>query len=133
LQRFAPLARYATLLLLIILFIGTHVPANSLPQSFTLIDKLVHCLAYLGLTVSVLGSWELTRGALKPQHYFTVWLAGTLYGALDEVTQIPVGRHADPSDWLSDVLGIVLGLALYRLVSPWIFKLTKFRLATSGG
>ena len=94
-QRFAPIARFATVLLMLGMFIATHIPPGTLPHHVSHIDKLLHCLVYLALTFSVLTSWELTVGQLRPQHYFTVWLVGTLYGAIDEITQIPVGRHAE--------------------------------------
>ena len=71
-------------------------------------DKLLHFGGYAVLTCCVLAGWELTIGMLEPKHYFAVWLAGTLYGAIDEITQIPVGRTCDMNDGLADVLGIVM-------------------------
>lgn len=131
-QRFAPVARFATVLLMLAMFVATHFPAGSMPHQVALFDKLVHCLVYMTLTFSALTSWELTIGQLRPHHYFTVWLVGTLYGAFDEVTQIPVGRHADVNDWFFDVAGIVLGLTAYRLLSPLMFRIARalyFKLA----
>lgn len=83
------------------------------------------------LAFSVLTSWELTIGQLRPHHYFTVWLVGTLYGAFDEITQIPVGRHADVRDWISDIAGIVLGLTLFRLLRPLLYRLVNFKVAVN--
>jgi len=71
---------------------------------------------YAALAVVVLAGWELTLGTLQPKHFFAVWLAGTLYGAIDEVTQIPFGRVSDPSDWMADCLGVVIGLVTYLAV-----------------
>jgi VanZ family protein len=34
------------------------------------------------------------------------------YGILDELTQIPVGRHADVRDWFADVTGAIIGIVL---------------------
>ena len=128
-RRVARLARFATVLLLLFLFVGTHYPPHAIPRQIAAADKYAHCLAYLSLAISALTSWELTVGMLLPQHYFTVWLLGTLYGAFDEVTQIPVGRHCDGLDWFSDILGIVLGLILYRLVRPLLHRLMNLRVA----
>jgi len=123
LKRAAAVARYTTLLLLIAMFLATHLPlpftmTSPLPLPYG--DKVLHAIAYMALALSSLISWELTSGLLQPQHYFAVWLLGTLYGAFDEVTQIPVGRTPDGTDWLSDILGLVLGLTLFRITRPWL-------------
>lgn len=117
----AQIARYATAILLIAMFIGTHLPANVSP-GLNVSDKLIHFLAYMTLTMSLLTSWELSTGILQPQHYFIVWLCCTLYGAVDEITQIPVGRVCDGLDWLADVGGILVGLILYRLLRPLLYR-----------
>ena len=101
------------------MFAGTHVPAGTFSHQVALFDKVIHSLVYLILTFSVLTSLELTIGQ------FTVWLVATLYGALDEITQIPVGRHADVNDWFFDIAGIVLGLTAYRLLSPVMFRIAR--------
>jgi VanZ family protein len=59
---------------------------------------------------------------LRPQHYFTVWLVCTLYGAFDEISQTPFGRSCDGLDWLADIVGIIAGLTLYRLVRPLVSR-----------
>lgn len=111
----ALLARCATVLLLVVMFIFTHYPMPVSP-GITISDKLVHFVAFLTLTFMILLSWELSAGVLQPKHYFVVWLVTTLYGALDEITQIPVGRVCDGLDWLADVVGIVAGLIIYQLL-----------------
>ena len=120
-QRAASIARRATLFLLIATFVATHLPSVG-HHSITYLDKLMHIGAYAVLAFSVLVSWELTIGPLQPPHYFTVWLEGTLYGAFDELTQIPVGRICDGLDWLSDIVGIVIGLTIFRLSRPLIYR-----------
>ncbi len=118
----AQIARYATGLLLLAMFVGTHVP-GSISPAVPYSDKVIHALAFLSLTLSLLISWELSAGALRPQHYFFVWLFCTLYGAFDEITQIPVGRTCDGLDWLADLGGILTGLVLYRLLRPLLSRL----------
>ena len=117
----AQFARYATAILLVAMFVGTHLPSQVAP-GLTFSDKLIHFLAYMTLTMSLLTSWELSAGILQPQHYFIVWLSCTLYGAFDEITQIPVGRVCDGLDWLADVGGILVGLILYRLLRPLWYR-----------
>ena len=118
----AQFARYATGLLLLAMFVGTHMPASFSP-AVSYSDKVIHALAFLSLTLSLLISWELSAGVLRPQHYFAVWLFCTLYGAFDEITQIPVGRTCDGLDWLADLGGILTGLVLYRLLRPLLSRL----------
>lgn len=113
----AQFARYATVLLLLAMFVGTHLPSRFTP-GITYSDKVIHAMAFMSLTLCLLTSWELSAGILQPQHYFAVWLFCTLYGAFDEITQIPVGRSCDGLDWLADIGGILVGLILYRLVRP---------------
>ena len=128
-RKLARLARYATVLLLLALFVATHTPAQAIPYRVANADKIAHCLAYMALSFSVLVSWDLTIGQLRPQHFFMVWLVGTLYGAFDEVSQIAVGRHCDVRDWMSDILGLVIGMILFRLMRPLLSRLVKFRYA----
>ncbi len=122
LASYARFARYATVLLLMLLFFATHYPVHGQPLRVASADKFAHCLAYMVLSLSVLVSWDLSIGRLQPHHYFTVWLVGTLYGAFDEITQIPVGRHCDAYDWLCDIAGIILGLTLFRIFRPLLFR-----------
>lgn len=88
-------------------------------------DKLIHLVGYMLLTISALASLELSIGELRPQHYFMVWLLGTVYGAIDEVTQIPVGRTCDGLDWLADIVGIVIGLSIFRVARPLLYRLIE--------
>lgn len=122
LRRAASLARIAMVLLLLIMFIGTHVPIALSVHGPSSADKVVHLTAYLALTIVALASWELSIGELRPHHYFTVWLCGTVYGAFDEITQIPVGRTCDGLDWLADIVGIVIGLTIFRLSRPLMYR-----------
>ena len=130
-RKLATFARYATVLLLLALFVGTHMPGHAMPYRLGSADKMAHCFAYFALAFSVLTSLDLTIGRLRPQHYFLVWLAGTLYGAFDEITQIAVGRHCDVRDWMFDILGIVIGLTLFRLSRPLLSRLVKSKVEVS--
>lgn len=119
-KKMASRARTLAVAYFIILFIATHVPTvGSGGPSFS--DKWAHFSAYLLLCALVLAGWELTIGKLQPRHYFAVWLAGVVYGAFDEWTQIPVGRTCDMSDWGADVLGVTLGIIVYQMMRPMLF------------
>lgn len=121
----ARLARYGTVAFFLCLFIGTHLPGHHFPHQIAAADKILHCVAYLGLAFATLISLDLAIGKLQPVHYFTVWLVGTLYGAFDEITQIPVGRHCDIHDWFCDMLGIVLALIVFRVTRPTLSRLLR--------
>lgn len=108
-------ARTLAVAYLLLLAGATHLPQVNMPP-IGASDKLYHFVAYAALAVVVLAGWELTLGTLQPKHFFAVWLAGTLYGAIDEITQSPFGRVSDASDWMADCLGVVIGLVTYLAV-----------------
>ena len=116
-------ARALAAVYLVVLFISTHMPSPPRLQILTIWDKFTHLSAYASLTFAVLIGWELTTGRLQPKHYFAVWFAGTFYAAFDELTQIPVGRHADMHDWLADVIGILLGMVAFGVGRVWIYRI----------
>ena len=122
LSSLARIARYGTAILLLVMFIGTHMPASQMfhvPSN----DKLLHFVAYFALCISALVSWEWTSGVLRAPHYFAVWLVCTLYGAMDEITQTPFGRTCDGVDWLADIVGVVAGLIVFQLLRPLLNRL----------
>jgi VanZ family protein len=99
------------------LFYLTHTPPSKLPRlpRIRMIDKWAHFLAYSGLAFlflcslkyrqkESLGSLKLTFGVLA------------IYGALDELLQIPVGRTASLYDFEADLAGIVFGCLLAVLL-----------------
>jgi VanZ family protein len=130
LRRAATFMWLATVGLLVAMFIGTHLP-SPLAVEISASDKTIHFWAYLSLSLFLLTSWELTIGRLRQVHYFTVWLGCTLYGAFDELTQIPVGRTCDSMDWLFDVMGVVTGLILFRVARPLIYRAAMLLPTTS--
>lgn len=88
------------------LFIGTHTPIQA-GEDLSELDKLAHFGAYFGLGV-LLTAWSMASGkSWKP---IGVIVALAIYGALDEILQIPVGRNAEVLDWVADVCGATLGV-----------------------
>ena len=80
-------------------------------------DKLAHGAAYgvLGFLLA-LGGFRGLSASLRTKTT-CILLTGAALGILDEVHQIFVpGRSSDPLDAAMDVLGVVLGLVLYRWV-----------------
>lgn len=92
------------------MFVGTHIPKVPVPlpgQS----DKLVHLTAYGGLAV-LLMAWQCSRRRVGLTRLLVMWLLLAGYGAFDEITQPFVGRVCDLHDWLSDLTGSAIGLAV---------------------
>lgn len=92
------------------IFVTTHIP-NPEAIAPKVSDKTLHFGAYAGLTLLWL-AWLQTRSKLHWK-----WLGWTLplmavYGAADEILQIPVGRHCDLYDWFADMGGVAIGLFL---------------------
>lgn len=108
-NRWAPrLAGLALAVYWIALFVGTHIPVNvQFVWSWT--DKLIHGGAYFGLA-ALLTAWSVLSG--KSWRPWVIAAALSAYGIADELLQIPVGRHADVSDWLADTLGAVTGVGV---------------------
>lgn len=110
--------RQAALVLLLgywlAIFAGTHIPSPPpvLPPDS---DKWAHLASYTALAFLV-GLNGALRVAWTWRHSTAVVLALALWGAVDEFTQIPVGRHCDLRDWFADVIGIVGGLTIFSAV-----------------
>ncbi|HEY4263157.1 MAG TPA: VanZ family protein [Schlesneria sp.] len=103
------------------MFFGTHLP--KMPQGLAgQSDKLLHFCAYCGLAVLLL-SWRITRGRVSLSQLLLFWLMIGAYGIFDEMTQPLVGRDCDIKDWLADLTGAAIGLAVAwpiatRLLAP---------------
>jgi VanZ family protein len=85
-------------------------PASDVPSAPPGVDKVVHVLLFAALAAS--GRWagvgELPLGA-----------ALVMYGGVSEVIQgvTPLGRSASVFDWFADVVGVLVGLGLWRLLA----------------
>jgi VanZ family protein len=99
----------------LILLVGTHLPPGSvlLPPEKHGSDKVLHFTAYAILAVLVATAWQLSSGVLTARHLRWVWFAVVIFGALDEITQIPVHRDCSIWDWSADALGAVAGLLAF--------------------
>jgi VanZ family protein len=97
------------------MFIGTHVPPTTsfLPNEEHNIDKVLHFTAYATLAGLLATVWQLSSGVLTARHLRWTWIAVVIYGALDEITQIPVNRDCDFWDWVADACGAAVGLLVF--------------------
>lgn len=121
-RRLALIARLCTIFVLVAMFAGTHMPV-SINHEIGYGDKSLHFWAYLTLAFGAAASWDLAAGRLQAPQYLLVWFVCVVYAALDEITQIPVGRSCDPMDWVFDAVGAAVGLTLFRLMRPLVYRL----------
>ena len=101
----------------LLLFTSTHLPkaVPILPGGH--VDKLVHAATYALLAGLLAITWQRSAGYLTPRHLRWAWIALAIYAALDELTQIPVGRDGNVADWCADAIGALVGLAIFRWLS----------------
>jgi VanZ family protein len=103
----------------IALVIGTHLPPAAVKLPHDQSDKLWHFGGYLGLAFLLAAAWQASSGRLNGRHLRLLWGAIAVFAALDEVTQLLVGRDASVGDWLADVLGAAIGLIVFRALQRW--------------
>lgn len=102
------------------MFIATHLPVSWMlgegaTEALSLSeggDKPIHFLAYAGLGF-LLMTFFAVKWDVSARRYAAVALVCCVYAAVDELTQIPVGRTADWWDFSADVLGCGFGLACH--------------------
>ncbi len=109
----------------LMLFVATHLPTVPMPHTANS-DKYIHFLAFAGL--AFLLAWSIPT---VPKHrWLNVVLAlavAIIYGAIDEISQTPVGRTADVMDWVADSAGAVFGIVCYVIMRHIIVTLGKAR------
>ena len=106
----APLSRGTFAVVVLVSLAVLFAPADDVPFAPPGVDKFVHAGLFLALAMT--GRWAGVGRTL---------LAALLvvYGAASEVLQdlTPLDRTASLADWLADVTGILLGLALWELLA----------------
>lgn len=101
------------------MFAGTHMPR--VPRVLAeRSDKLLHAIAYGGLSVLLLTCW-ICRKPITFRSVTRLWLLIGCYAAFDEITQPLVGRRADFADWIADVTGATIGLAVTWFIAIRFF------------
>lgn len=108
------------------LFVATHLPR--VPRELELPggDKSQHLVAYAGLAF-LLALRQSFGNSLTWKRAGALIGIVVLYGGIDELTQIPVGRTADIRDWFADAAGAVGGLALFAALRACLDRLAESR------
>lgn len=102
---------WTTLAYWIALFVATHIPLPPLPASGMGSDKVAHVAAFAGLGF-LCGLWLALGGRLSLARTLLLLAVLTVYGAVDEWLQQFVGRFTDLDDWIADVSGAAIGVAV---------------------
>ena len=119
-KRRQPLLLYAIAIYWAALFLATHLPARSLVSVPSYNDKVVHFGGYLLLSILLASNLHSHGLCVFRATTWTV-LATMLYGAFDELTQLPIpGRNGDINDWLADSCGAVVGATLFAVAVRWL-------------
>jgi VanZ family protein len=97
------------------LFVLTHIPVPKGMRQIRVSDKVIHFVAFFALAM-LGGRAALKRGRVLTGSWIAAWtLVYALYAAVDEGLQSLVGRTCDVRDWLFDVLGVGLAMAILAL------------------
>ncbi len=98
-----------------VLFLLSAWPDPIAPVWLAVNDKLVHLGLYSVMGGALAVGWLRSRPS--PPHWLMM-AVGALYGATDEWHQIMVpGRFPSWSDWIADLVGVVLGYLVVILVA----------------
>ena len=88
------------------------------------VRKHAHFWLYLVLGIQVVHSVSL-RSELRLRHVLIAFVCCVAYAISDEIHQLYVpGRGAQASDVLIDSAGVIVGIALYGLISRFSRKIT---------
>lgn len=120
-SKLATIGKFALAAFWLALVTATHIPPLGSLSSIETSDKLLHASAYLILAFLVAAVWELNAGRLNGRHLAVAWVAVIAWGAIDEITQIPVGRDGDFWDWTADASGAAVGILLF-VVLRWLLE-----------
>jgi len=92
--------------------IGTHLPGSVIQDSFSGNDKIQHFAAYAVLSLLAF-NFMSARWVGSLRCFVSLFFSLAAFAAFDELTQILVpGRFSDWGDWLADMAGISVSLAL---------------------
>ena len=100
-----------TLIVTLILTVAMLWPMDQPPPTPEGSDKLVHLAAFAALAFPLA---RTSRVSL-----LLIFIGASAFGGLIELIQPTFNRSADLNDWIADILGVVLGIALgliYRRV-----------------
>ena len=100
------------------MFWATHAPRVEAVQQLPATDKQLHFSGYFVLGL-LLPFWRFPVPPMTLRRTVRLWCVVALYGAIDELLQIPVGRSAEVLDWTADAIGAAGGV-LVAAAATWL-------------
>ncbi len=114
-----PLFRWFVLAVCIVVwsaaFTATHLPPHRLPSTggLSIPPILLHIVGYIGLGLMLMATLTVFEVAGWRRVLFAVVVL-MVYAAVDEGTQPFFGRHASFYDWLANMAGSVIAIAVWQ-------------------
>jgi len=101
----------------------THLPQETMPSLLQKdgVDKLQHVLAYGVITFLFLISLKTSPTILSA---LLLFLAVSVIGAFDEITQLFVNRTASITDLVADIVGILAALFFFAVRRRRFLRIT---------
>ena len=96
-----------TLLITTVLTVTMLWPMDQPPPAPKGSDKIVHLVAFAVLATQLASSGRI--------NLFFVFIGAGTFGGIIEILQPYFGRSADMQDWIADILGVAIGIALVLL------------------
>jgi membrane associated rhomboid family serine protease len=110
LQVHGPLSRGVFAVVVLVSLAVLFAPGSDVPSAPPGVDKVIHTALFAALALS--GRWAGIGRPVLP-------ILLVAYAAVSEVVQGlgPLDRSASVADWVADVIGLLLGLALWRFLA----------------
>ena len=96
---------YATVVIAVLIGLATLTPVEELP-AVSGSDKLYHLISFAILTLPI--------AVIRPKAGWVMFILSVGYGGAIEVLQPLVDRNCELADFLADVGGVALGMALSK-------------------
>ena len=96
---------YATVVIAVLIGLATLTPVEELP-AVSGSDKLYHLISFAILTLPI--------AIIRPKAVWVIFIFSVGYGGAIEVLQPLVDRNCELADFLADVGGVALGMALSK-------------------
>ena len=96
---------YATVVIAVLIGMATLTPVEELP-AVSGSDKLYHLISFAILTLPI--------AVIRPKALWVMFILSVGYGGAIEVLQPLVDRNCELTDFLADVAGVALGMAMSK-------------------
>lgn len=98
----------------IIIIVSLSIPGSTIPKTTIFgLDKWVHGFLFLIWTLMLLNSFQ----NISRKHIIFICIVGLMFAVSSELYQqtFIINRQADIFDAIADVIGLLMGIVLYRL------------------